>query len=114
MKNISILSIALVLIVSSCTKPLSSLNVDPKSSTVALPAALLTQAEKVFSDANSTTSISVAPFRVVSQEWTENSYTYEAIYDFAVFDCPDGWWNSMYVNVIHNTELAKQAFPVNF
>ena len=53
-------------------------------------------------------------FRVISQEWTENSYIYEAIYDFAVYDCPDGWWNSMYVNVIHNAELAKQAFPVNF
>jgi hypothetical protein len=109
-----ILVTALVLIAPSCTKPLSSLNVDPKSSKVALGTALFTQAQKNFSDANSTTSISVAPFRVVSQEWTENSYIYEAIYDFAVYDCPDGWWNSMYINLIHNTELAKQAFPVNF
>ena len=114
MKNISIILAALVLIAFSCTKPLSSLNVDPKSSTSAIATALFTQAEKNLSDANTTTSIASAPFRVVSQEWTENSYTYEAIYDFAVFDCPDGWWNSMYINVIHNTELAKQAFPVNF
>ncbi len=65
-----ILVTALVLIAPSCTKPLSSLNVDPKSSKVALGTALFTQAQKNFSDANSTTSISVAPFRVVSQEWT--------------------------------------------
>ena len=114
MKRISFILGALALIAFSCTKPLSSLNVDPKSSKVALGTALFTQAEKNFSDANSTTSISVAPFRVISQEWTGNSYIYEAIYDFAVYDCPDGWWNAMYINVIHNTELAKQAFPVNF
>jgi hypothetical protein len=114
MKNISILLIALVLIASSCTKPLSSLNVDPKSSLIGLSTAVFTQSEKSFSDANTTTNIAVAPFRVVSQEWTENSYIYEAIYDFAVYDCPDGWWNSMYINVIHNLELTKQAFPINF
>src|ERR1700678_3845907 len=101
MKNNSILLIALVLIAFSCTKPLSSLNVDPKSSLVGLSTAVFTQSEKSFSDANTTTNIAVAPFRVVSQEWTENSYIYEAIYDFAVYDCPDGWWNSMYINVIH-------------
>ena len=114
MRNSSILLTALVLMAASCTKPLNSLNVDPKSSSVALAGALFTQAQKNFSDANTTTSISVAPFRVVSQEWTENSYVYEAQYDFAVYDCPDGWWNTMYVNVIHNADLAKKAFPVNF
>jgi hypothetical protein len=114
MKNISMVLTALVLIAFSCTKPLSSLNIDPKSSTSALPTALFTQAVKIFSDANVAPNIAVAPFRVLSQEWTENSYTYEAVYDFAIYDCPDGWWNSMYIKVIHNIELAKQAFPVNF
>src|SRR5580692_1428900 len=114
MKNIFILLTALALIASGCTKPLSSLNVNPKSSQVALATAVFTQAQKDFADANATTDIAVAPFRVVSQEWTENSYIYEAIYDFAVYDCPDGWWNSMYINVIHNLELTKQAFPINF
>jgi Starch-binding associating with outer membrane len=114
MKNNSILILSFVVLAFSCTKPLNSLNVDPKSSTVALPAALYTEAQKQFSDVTTAPNIAVSPFRVVSQEWTENSYTYEAIYDFAVYDCPDGWWNGMYINVIHNAELAKQAFPVNF
>jgi hypothetical protein len=114
MKNIILILAGAVLVASGCTKPLNSLNVNPKSSTTALPTALFTQVEKSFSDNNTTTNIAVAPFRVVSQEWTENSYVYEAIYDFAVYDCPDGWWNSMYVNVIHNIEQAKAAFPVNF
>jgi hypothetical protein len=114
MKKNSIVITALVLVAFSCTKPLNSLNVNPKSSTVALATAVFTQTEKNFSDGNTTTNIAVAPFRVVSQEWTENSYIYEAIYDFAVYDCPDNWWNTMYINVIHNAALAKQAFPVNF
>jgi hypothetical protein len=95
MKNIILILAGSALGASSCTKPLSSLNVDPKSSLVGLPTAVFTQAEKNFADVNTTTSISVAPFRVISQEWTENSYIYEAIYDFAVYDCPDGWWNSI-------------------
>ena len=86
----------------------------PRALLTGLPTAIFTQVQKSFSDNNATTNIAVAPFRVVSQEWTENSYVYEAIYDFAVYDCPDGWWNSMYVNVIHNLEQAKTAFPVNF
>jgi hypothetical protein len=114
MKNIIAILAGAVLVATSCTKPLSSLNVDPKSSTIGLPTAIFTQVQKSFSDNNATTNIAVAPFRVVSQEWTENSYVYEAIYDFAVYDCPDGWWTSMYVNVIHNLEQAKAAFPVNF
>jgi hypothetical protein len=73
MKNIFILLAALVLITFNCTKPMSPLNVDPKRATSALAIALFTQAQKTFADANSTTSIGVAPFRVISQEWTENS-----------------------------------------
>ncbi len=114
MKNIISILAGVALLASGCTKPLGSLNVDPKSTTTGLPTAIFTQVQKSFSDNNATTNIAVAPFRVVSQEWTENSYVYEAIYDFAVYDCPDGWWNSMYVNVIHNLEQAKTAFPVNF
>jgi hypothetical protein len=98
----------------SCTKDISSLNVNPKSSTSAIATALFTQTEKNLVDNNNTTNISQAPFRIVSQEWTENSYVYEAEYNFAVYDCPDGWWNIMYINVIQNAELAKKAFPVNF
>ncbi|HTR30820.1 MAG TPA: SusD/RagB family nutrient-binding outer membrane lipoprotein [Puia sp.] len=114
MKNYSIIIGSLALLAIGCTKPLSSLNVDPKSSTSAIAAALFTQAQKKFADVNTTTAISVSPFRIISQEWTENSYTYESVYDFAVYDCPDGFWNSMYINLIQNADLAKQAFPVNF
>jgi hypothetical protein len=114
MKKIPIILSALVLIAYSCTKPLNSLNVDPKSSSVALPSALLTETQKQISDVDVAPNIAVSPFRVVSQVWTENAYVYEAQYDFAVYDCPDGWWNGLYVNVIHTAEQAKQAFPVNF
>lgn len=57
---------------------------------------------------------SSAPFRVLSQEWTENAYTYEANYVLSYYNSPNGFWNNLYVNTIHNLNLAKQAFPKNF
>ncbi|HLX66505.1 MAG TPA: hypothetical protein VKR41_05905, partial [Puia sp.] len=72
MKNILVFLSGLVLVAAGwagCTKPLSSLNVDPKSSLVGLSTAVFTQSEKAFSDINTTTNIAQAPFRVVSQEW---------------------------------------------
>src|SRR5580704_13139484 len=107
MKRLSIITIAASVLFANCTKNASeNLNVNPKAASSATAAGLFLDGELNLVNTYNTTSIAVAPFRVVSQEWTENTYTYEANYNFAVYDCPDGWWNSMYINVIHNAELA--------
>lgn len=114
MKKLSIISLSFTLLIAGCTKDISSLNVDPKSSSTAIPTAVFLQGEKNLVDANTSTSVGSAPFRVLSQEWTENAYTYEANYNLAAYQSPDGWWNSLYVNALHNLDEAKQSFPVNF
>ena len=114
MRKLSIISVAASLLFVNCTKDLSSLNIDPKNSTVAIGSALFTQGELNFINANTTTSISIAPFRILSQEWTENTYTNEANYNLAAYNSPNGFWNNLYVNSIHNMEQAKQQFPSNF
>jgi Starch-binding associating with outer membrane len=114
MRKLSIISMAASLLFFSCTKDLSSLNEDPKNSTTAIGTALFTQGELNFVNAYTTTSISTAPFRVLSQEWTENTYTTEANYNLAQYNSPTGWWNNLYVNTIHNLVQAKQQFPNNF
>jgi hypothetical protein len=90
------------------------LNHDPKKASVGIGSALFLQGELDLTNNMTTTSISVSPFRVVSQEWTENEYTYEANYNFSAYNAPGGFWNSLFVNAIHNLNLAKQSFPVNF
>ncbi len=110
MRKLSILSIVASLLFVNCTKNLSSLNEDPKHLTTPSANPLFTQGELSLADVVTTTSVSIAPFRVLSQEWTENQYTYEANYNFSAYDAPSGFWNNLYVNVIHNLEQAKAGY----
>jgi hypothetical protein len=111
MKKISIFSIILCALFSACTKDITSLNVNSKASVVAPSTAVFLAGEKALVDAYTSTSVSSAPFRVLAQSWTENTYTYEARYNFSAYQAPDGWWNTLYVNVLGNLEQAKQLFP---
>ena len=115
MKRLSIIAIAASVLFANCTKdPSETLNVDPKSANSATANGLFLDGELNLVNSYNTTSISVAPFRVISQEWTENTYVYEANYNFAAYNAPGGFWNSLYVNTIHNLDLAKQNWPVGW
>lgn len=114
MKKFPIIIIAASLLMASCTKHLSSLNVDPKNSQNPIANALFLQGEMNLTNALVTTSIGIAPFRVMSQEWSENTYVYEANYQFSPYNAPGGWWDNLYVNTIHDLELAKKSFGNNF
>jgi hypothetical protein len=118
MKKISIVLLsAATLLAVGCQKNMSEvLNKDPKSASTALGTALFTQGELNLANTITTTSISVSPFRVISQEWNENSYEYESVYNLTFYNSPGGFWNSLYVNSIHELDLAKanyanQYFP---
>ena len=115
MKRLSIIAIAASVFLANCTKNASeTLNVNPKSASSATAAGLFLDGELNLVNTYNTTSIAVAPFRVLSQEWAENTYVYEANYNFAAYNAPGGFWNSIYVNTIHNLDLAKQTFPQNW
>lgn len=117
MKKYSIYIIAAALIVSGagCTKDISNtLNHDPKSASQADAPALFTYGQQQLANTFNSTSVSVAPFRVLSQVWTENAYTYEANYVLNYYNSPAGFWNACYINVIHNLDQAKQNFPIGF
>jgi hypothetical protein len=115
MKRLSIIAIAATVLFANCTKDISNtLNVDPKSPSAATSAGLFTDGELALANTYTTTSISVAPFRVISQEWAENTYVFEANYNFADYNSPGGFWQALYVNAIHNLDLAKQQFPATW
>ncbi len=114
MKKLLIILIIAPALFISCSKNLSSLNIDPKSASTGIPSALFLQGELNLVNSYTSTSVASAPFRVLSQEWTENAYTYEANYVLSYYNSPNGFWNNLYVNTIHNLNLAKQSFPKNF
>jgi hypothetical protein len=113
--SIGLIIIAGLFATPSCTKNLSSeLNQDPKSASTGQGGALFLYGEQQLALTYNTTSVAVAPFRVISQEWAENSYEYEADYNLAYYNSPGNFWNNLYVNTIHNLDLAKASFPVGF
>jgi len=102
------------LFAASCTKNLTGLNHDPKSSVIVPSRTLFTKGEKNLADIITSSSVASAPFRVLSQEWTENTYVYEAQYNFAAYQAQAGFWNALFsgtAGVIDNLQQAKITFP---
>ncbi|MBS1668840.1 MAG: SusD/RagB family nutrient-binding outer membrane lipoprotein [Bacteroidetes bacterium] len=113
MKKIRFIILASFVFLSACTKDINSLNVNTKAASNVPSATLFTYGEKKLVDYYTTTSVGVAPFRVISQEWTENSYVYEAVYNFAAYQANVGWWNDLYQNTLSNLQSAKNQFALD-
>jgi hypothetical protein len=107
MKKLTIISLSLSLLAGSCTKNLTDLNTNPKAPVVVPSATLFAKGEKNFVDINTSPSVSSAPFRVLSQEWTENTYVYEAQYNFAAYQAPDNFWAIMYGGTAGTTSVPN-------
>ncbi|MBS1947657.1 MAG: SusD/RagB family nutrient-binding outer membrane lipoprotein [Bacteroidetes bacterium] len=110
MKKLSFILIASNMLLSACTKDITGLNVNTKAASNVPSSTLFTMGEKALVDNFTTTSVATAPFRVISQEWTENSYVYEAQYNFAAYQANAGWWNSLYEGALANLQAAKSHF----
>ena len=117
MKRTTLLYTLLALLVTSCTKDITSLNNDPKSAETVPSASLFLNGEKNLSDALASTSDAAAPFRVLAQSWTENTYVSEAQYNLTIDGSPDGWWNLLYAqgtaSVLNSLAAAKTAIPTD-
>jgi Starch-binding associating with outer membrane len=125
MKKLLIITLPLCALFASCTKNITQLNTNPKGPASNIPAvALFLQGEKSLSDVYTSTSVASSPFRVIAQSWTENTYVYEAQYNFSAYQAPDGFWNNIYAGapyvqnqtpagtgVLNNLYAAKLAWP---
>ncbi|MBY0481405.1 MAG: SusD/RagB family nutrient-binding outer membrane lipoprotein [Chitinophagaceae bacterium] len=112
MKKIIVFSISLLLF-GSCTKDLASLNNDPKNPTVVPSYALFSSAQKNMADALSSPNVNLNIFRLLTQQWTETTYTDESNYDLNQRNIPRGWWNTFYRDVLKNFEEAKKLIPTD-
>jgi hypothetical protein len=97
-------------LLNACTGDLIDLNNDPKSYIEAKPGALFLSGQKNLADAYGSVGAGVAPFRVLSQVWTENAYPDEAQYNLARNNAPSGWWSAIYTKALVNLEHAKRQY----
>ena len=122
MKKIIIMLCSFYMLLSSCTKDITSFNTNTKVASNVPSLTLFTMGEKSLVDYYTSTSVSIAPFRILSQEWTENTYVYEAQYNFSAYNANAGWWNRLYTStatstgvfissgVLSNLQTAKSKF----
>lgn len=119
MKKLSIAAVSLALLfITACRKDITDMNTNTKAPVGVPSTTLFTNGEKNLADALNSTSVSSAPFRVLAQSWTENTYVYEAQYKFAAYNAPQGWWGLLYANtsttsVLNNLNAAKKTFATD-
>jgi hypothetical protein len=88
----------------------AALNTDPKTP-VEVPAnALFLAGEKNLADVYVSANLNAAPFRILSQVWTQTSNVGEARYNFTQYNAPGGWWKTIYTKVLSNLAEAKSLY----
>jgi len=95
----------------ACQKDFGDLNVDTKKPTVVEPGALFVSSQKELSDLMASPNVNINIFRLLSQYWTETTYTDEANYDLATRNIPQNFWNTMYVSVLNNLKESQRLIP---
>ncbi len=110
MKKIIIAAVLYSLILSACTKDITNQNVNPKNPITAPSTAVFLAGEKGLVDTYTSDFWGTAPFRVIAQVWTQNTFNNEAHYQFATNNSPGGWWNGLYDVALHNLDQAKTLF----
>jgi hypothetical protein len=106
-KSLNLPALIALVFFSACTKNISSLNTDPKNPLTVPSGSLFINGEKNLSDALNSTGDGVAPFRILSQSWTENTYVSEANYVLSASDAPSGWWNTLYATPVGATSTTS-------
>src|ERR1700730_11594519 len=112
MKKILIMLMPL-LILASCTRDLTSLNVDPKNPSIVPSRSLFTNAQHTLANTIASSNVNLNIFRLIVQYWTETTYTDESNFDLNTRQIPRGVWNTLYRDVLKDFDEAKRLIPTD-
>jgi len=111
MKKIIIIAAGISLFTACSKDRLAKLNIDEKNPTIVPSQTLFSNAQKnmanILADANPNDNI----FRLISQQWTQTTYTDESNYDLNTRTVPDLWWGILYRDCLRDFEEAKKLIP---
>ena len=113
MKKAILLIMLIPVVFGACTKNLTSLNDNPKAPITAPSTAVFLAGEKALVDIYTADNWNAAPFRVISQVWTMNTYNNITHYQFATDNPSGGWWNALYTSVLSNLYQAKLLYAAD-
>lgn len=94
---------------SSCVKDLTSLNEPTKAAGSVPGETLFSNAEKGYADLMTSPNVNLNIFRVLTQQWTETTYTDESNYDINTRNIPQNFWNTMFRNVLKDLDESNRV-----
>ncbi len=108
MKKIFLIFVPLLLLASACTEDISSLNVETKRPAAVPAPTMFSNAVRTLAGSLASASVNTNVFRFTVSHWAMAVYQDEAQYDFNTRAIPNGWWTTMYRDVIMDLrESAK-------
>ena len=111
MKKSLYMVLAVILIITACTKDLTKLNIDPKNPSTAPSYALFTNAQRNLSNTLTSANVNLNIFRLIVQHWQETQYPEESQYDLGTREINDNVWNALYRDVLRDLQEAKNLIP---
>ena len=112
MKKILIPGLLLLLVV-SCKKNMTDLNINPKAPTKVPSQTLFSNAQLNLANNLATPNVNVNIWRLIAQHWTETTYTDESNYDLGTRNIPQNWWHALYRDVLKNLDETKKLIPTD-
>jgi hypothetical protein len=103
--------LGVILMITSCTKDLTDLNVDPKNPSSAPSYALFTNAQRQLSNTLTSSNVNLNIFRLIVQHWQETQYPEESQYDIGTREINDNMWSALYRDVLRDLQESKARIP---
>jgi hypothetical protein len=111
MKRILIVFVPLLVLFAACTSDISQLNIETKRPAAVPAPTLFSNAVKTLAGTLASASVNTNVFRFTVSHWAMAVYQDEAQYDFNTRAIPNGWWTTMYRDVI--ADLRESARLIN-
>jgi Starch-binding associating with outer membrane len=110
--KITIALLMMGMVIMSCKKNIENLNNDIKNPSDVPPGSLFAAGVKNLIDNITTPNVNSGIFRLLSQQWTETTYTDESNYDLNTRNIPQNFWNGMYTGVLKGFYEAAKLVPL--
>ena len=111
--HIVIITASISLLLASCNKDLSTLNVDTKHAVSVPSYTLFSNGQRNMVDNMTSSNVNLNIFRLVTQQWTEVTYVDESNYDLSTRSIPDNWWRAIYKLSLVNFEASRKLIPTD-
>lgn len=107
MKKLLIPIIAFVLVLSSCTDELTSLNDNPKGATDVPADPLFSNALASLGTLNSEVDYNINMFKFMSQYWAATTYADESQYNLTGRSIPSNYWSEVYRDILNDLDESS-------